>query len=317
MSPDSMGLPWITSTCCSSYHSCNDIWWLRTQSWSINAMPVAAQSIRACVGICSLFVVNMQVITKCFPSIDCFNTSTLLTERRNIPEHFKAFKAKLFCQSKTDLSMTDLIFFRFLRTRPCSYFLNFCPSCLKPLCLFACRTICCPVVKSTIVQPRSIHKPFRPFFHWNPPCTLAEVSGNWSTIYRNCSGRGSCGIFRRCTGFWWGGEINPSCCPRCGLRSLLLWGMDIPFLVEVYNCGKFLRHIGILEGILHLLQWSRSQCILMGWGITIQVCSDKLELSIILSDFTFQLFNFVDFSLCCGHSVRVPKSCIQELYWSW
>jgi len=39
--------------------------------------------------------VNVQVMTKLFPSIDPSNTSTLLTERREIPKHFKAFKTKL------------------------------------------------------------------------------------------------------------------------------------------------------------------------------------------------------------------------------
>jgi hypothetical protein len=45
-------------------------------------------------------MVNVQVITKCFPSIDPSNTSTLLTDNRKIPKHFKAFKTKLFPSTK-------------------------------------------------------------------------------------------------------------------------------------------------------------------------------------------------------------------------
>jgi len=66
----------------------------------MNAMPVAPQSISACVGISLLCTVNVQVITKCFPSIDPSNTSTLLTERREIPKHCKAFETKLFPSTK-------------------------------------------------------------------------------------------------------------------------------------------------------------------------------------------------------------------------
>jgi len=50
----------------------------------------------ACIGVSQLFTVNPQVITKCFPSIDRSNTSTLLTERPEIPEHCKAFNRKRF-----------------------------------------------------------------------------------------------------------------------------------------------------------------------------------------------------------------------------
>jgi hypothetical protein len=63
-------------------------------------MPVAPQSIGACVGISSLFTVNVEVITKSFPSIDRSNTSTLLTDNRKIPKHFIAFKTKLFLSTK-------------------------------------------------------------------------------------------------------------------------------------------------------------------------------------------------------------------------
>jgi hypothetical protein len=63
-------------------------------------MPVAPQSISAFVGISWIFSVNEQVITKCLPSIDLSNTSTLLTDNREIPKHFKAFKTKLFPSTK-------------------------------------------------------------------------------------------------------------------------------------------------------------------------------------------------------------------------
>jgi len=93
--PDSIDLPLITSTCLRFLSSWSGIWWWRAKSSSINTMPVAPQSISAFVGISWLFTVNVQVITTCCPSIDPSNTSTLLTERREIPEHFKAFKTKL------------------------------------------------------------------------------------------------------------------------------------------------------------------------------------------------------------------------------
>jgi hypothetical protein len=38
-------------------------------------MPVAPQSLRACVGISWLFTVNVQVINKCFPSTSAKNIS--------------------------------------------------------------------------------------------------------------------------------------------------------------------------------------------------------------------------------------------------
>jgi hypothetical protein len=63
-------------------------------------MPVAPQTISACVGISWLFTVNEQVITKCLPSIDPSNTSTLQTDNREIPKHFKALKTKLFPSTK-------------------------------------------------------------------------------------------------------------------------------------------------------------------------------------------------------------------------
>jgi hypothetical protein len=68
-------------------------------------MAVAPQSINACVGISWLFTVKEQVITKCLPSIDPPNTSTLLIDNREIPKHFKAFKAKLFQSTKAPSCM--------------------------------------------------------------------------------------------------------------------------------------------------------------------------------------------------------------------
>jgi len=111
LSHDSIGLPSITSTCLLSLSSWRGIWWWRTKSWSINAMPVALQSISACVGISWSFMVNVQVITKCFPFINPSNTSTLLTERRNIPKHFKAFKTKLYPSTKTPSFLGWIILF--------------------------------------------------------------------------------------------------------------------------------------------------------------------------------------------------------------
>jgi hypothetical protein len=63
-------------------------------------MPVAPQSINACGGISWLFMVNEQVMTKWLPCIDPFDTSILLNDSREIPEHFKPFKTKLFPSTK-------------------------------------------------------------------------------------------------------------------------------------------------------------------------------------------------------------------------
>jgi hypothetical protein len=48
----------------------------------------------------------VEVITKCFPSIDPAITSTLLTDNHEIPKHFKAFTAELFpsTQAPSDLA---------------------------------------------------------------------------------------------------------------------------------------------------------------------------------------------------------------------
>ena len=46
-------------------------------------MPVAPQSISACVGISWLFMVNEQVITKCLPSIDPSTRTLLITGSPN------------------------------------------------------------------------------------------------------------------------------------------------------------------------------------------------------------------------------------------
>jgi len=94
--PDSMVLPSITSTCLLFFSSCSGTWWWPAKSRSINAIPVAPQSINACVCIIWSQMVREQIITKCFPSIDPSNTSTLLIENRKIPKHFKAFESKLF-----------------------------------------------------------------------------------------------------------------------------------------------------------------------------------------------------------------------------
>ena len=88
ISPDSVDLPSIASTCRFSFISWSVIWWWGAKSWSINAMPVAPQSISACVGISWSFTVNVQVLTECFPSIDPANTSTLLSDKHEIPKHF-------------------------------------------------------------------------------------------------------------------------------------------------------------------------------------------------------------------------------------
>jgi hypothetical protein len=63
-------------------------------------MPVAPQSISAFVGISWIFSVNEQVITTCLPSIHPSNTSALLTDNREIPKRFKAFKTKDFPSTK-------------------------------------------------------------------------------------------------------------------------------------------------------------------------------------------------------------------------
>jgi len=97
----SIGLLSITSTCHFSCSSCNGIYWVWAQYWSLNAMPVALQLIIVCVDISWLFTVTMLVITKCFPSIDPSNISTLLTGRCEIPKHLKAFETKPVSHSKS------------------------------------------------------------------------------------------------------------------------------------------------------------------------------------------------------------------------
>ena len=108
ISPDSMDLPSIISTCLFYFNSWTGIMWWQAKSWSINSMPVAPQSSSACVHISGLFTVSLLVITKCFPSIDSYNTSTLLTDRCEIPIYFKAFETKLVSinQSAILLSLT-------------------------------------------------------------------------------------------------------------------------------------------------------------------------------------------------------------------
>src|SRR5882757_3181399 len=102
-------------------------------------MPVALQSINACVGISSLFTVNEQVITECLPCNDLSNTST---DNREIRKHFKTFKKNFLCQPKRHPAWVDLIFSRFLRTFLCSSFLNLRSRHHKCLSLLSRRTFC-------------------------------------------------------------------------------------------------------------------------------------------------------------------------------
>ena len=103
-SADSIGLPSISTTCrfAVSSGSGNPCW--LAKSSAKNAMRVAPLSIRACVGISWSFTVNVQVITKCFPSIVPSNTFTLQTDIREIPEHFIAFNTQL-CLSTEEPSL--------------------------------------------------------------------------------------------------------------------------------------------------------------------------------------------------------------------
>jgi len=112
MSPDSMGLLSITSTCHFSFRSWSGMWWWWANSWSINAMPVAPQSIRAFGGISWLCTVNVQGITKYFPAIDPSDTSTFLTDQCQIPIHFKGSKTQLL------LSIEEPSFFNWLALFP-------------------------------------------------------------------------------------------------------------------------------------------------------------------------------------------------------
>jgi len=100
ISPNSIGLLLMTSTCCFSYDSCNTVWWWPVKSWSMNGMPIAPQPISPSVVICLIFMLNVQVITKCSLPIDPSNTSTLLTERPKITKHFTAFDTKLFTSTQ-------------------------------------------------------------------------------------------------------------------------------------------------------------------------------------------------------------------------
>jgi len=125
ISRDLMGLPSITSTYFLCSHCWSGTWWWWTKSISINAMPVAPQSMSTCVCISWLFMVNVQIITKCFTSIDPSNTFTLLTERPEMPKHFKAFETKLFPLTKEPSFINWPEFFlipqnltRFLLLRP-------------------------------------------------------------------------------------------------------------------------------------------------------------------------------------------------------
>jgi hypothetical protein len=59
-------------------------------------MPVDVQSLTTATGITWLFIVNAQVITKCFSSIHLSSTSTLLIEKHTMPKYLKLFNLKLF-----------------------------------------------------------------------------------------------------------------------------------------------------------------------------------------------------------------------------
>jgi len=96
ISLDSMDLTSMTCTCRFSFNSWSGVVWMWAKSRSRNAMPVDPQSISTFVDISWLFTVNVQVITKSSPSIDTSNTSTLQTDKREIPKHFKVFKTELF-----------------------------------------------------------------------------------------------------------------------------------------------------------------------------------------------------------------------------
>jgi len=96
ISPDSIGLQLMTSTCYFSFISCRGIWWWQKKSWSINAIPVAPQSISSCLGNSWISTVNVQVTTKWFHSIDHSKTSNLQTDKREIPTYFESFKTKDF-----------------------------------------------------------------------------------------------------------------------------------------------------------------------------------------------------------------------------
>jgi len=100
ISPDSISLPLMTSTCCISVNPrSGDRWW-RTQSWSMNAMSIAPQSISTSIITSCSFTVSIQIITNWFPSIDPSNTSTLLTDKCDIPKHRTAFKRKLLSSTE-------------------------------------------------------------------------------------------------------------------------------------------------------------------------------------------------------------------------
>jgi len=149
ISPESIGLPSITSTCRMNFNSTSCIWWCRAKSWSMNAMPVAPQSISPCVDISWLFTVNVQVMTKCFLSIDPSNTSTLPTDKREIPKHLKAFKTNCYRQLKSHPWAIDLTFFEYLRPCPGSYFFYLSSSHFKRFSFLPGCTVHRPVVKST------------------------------------------------------------------------------------------------------------------------------------------------------------------------
>jgi len=106
MSPHLICITSMASICLLSFQFWSAIWWSWVKSWSINSIPVTLQSISTCVGISWLFIFNVQVITKCFPSTVPSNTSTLLSERHEIPKDFEAFETRV-CPSANKPSCFD------------------------------------------------------------------------------------------------------------------------------------------------------------------------------------------------------------------
>ena len=101
------------------------------------------------------------------------------------------------------------------------------------------------------------------------------------------------------------------------LLSSSLLNLIIPLLANRHRRGKLLRHIAVGKGVLHFFRQSHPQYISKGRGIAIQIGGNNLELSIILRDHTVLLLSFPHLLFGGGYSVRVPKSCFQELYYSW
>lgn len=76
-------------------------------------MPEVLQSINAFVSNPCLFMVNVLVISKCFHSIDCSDTSTLLIENHETPIHLFHLNQYIICQSRSHCSVTDLVLLQY------------------------------------------------------------------------------------------------------------------------------------------------------------------------------------------------------------